>query len=96
VIENDQGSPDDPWHTFLQTSDLSVQSLQDYMVEYYRRAAVQGTAPGPVSPLLPGAGRGQGPVLIHCAAGKDRTGVLAALTHHIAGVGTTTSSTTTC
>jgi protein tyrosine/serine phosphatase len=28
-----------------------------------------------------------GPVLIHCAAGKDRTGVLAALTHHIAGVG---------
>jgi protein tyrosine/serine phosphatase len=27
-----------------------------------------------------------GPVLIHCAAGKDRTGILAALTHHVAGV----------
>ena len=27
-----------------------------------------------------------GPVLIHCAGGKDRTGILAALTHHIAGV----------
>jgi protein tyrosine/serine phosphatase len=26
-------------------------------------------------------------VLIHCAAGKDRTGLLAALTHHVAGVG---------
>jgi protein tyrosine/serine phosphatase len=25
-------------------------------------------------------------VLIHCAAGKDRTGLLAALTHHVAGV----------
>jgi len=25
-------------------------------------------------------------VLIHCAAGKDRTGILAALTHHLAGV----------
>jgi len=25
-------------------------------------------------------------VLIHCAAGKDRTGLLAALTHHLAGV----------
>ncbi len=27
-----------------------------------------------------------GPVLIHCAAGKDRTGLLAALTHHLLGV----------
>ena len=25
-------------------------------------------------------------MLIHCAAGKDRTGLLAALTHHVAGV----------
>ena len=25
-------------------------------------------------------------VLVHCAAGKDRTGILAALTHHVAGV----------
>jgi protein tyrosine/serine phosphatase len=28
----------------------------------------------------------EGPVLIHCAAGKDRTGLLAALTHHLLGV----------
>lgn len=27
-----------------------------------------------------------GPVLIHCASGKDRTGLLAALTHRLAGV----------
>ena len=25
-------------------------------------------------------------MLIHCAAGKDRTGILAALTHHLVGV----------
>lgn len=28
-----------------------------------------------------------GPVLIHCASGKDRTGLLVALTHRLAGVG---------
>ena len=29
---------------------------------------------------------GGGPVLIHCASGKDRTGLLVALTHRLAGV----------
>jgi protein-tyrosine phosphatase len=28
----------------------------------------------------------EGAVLVHCAAGKDRTGMICALTHHIAGV----------
>jgi hypothetical protein len=27
-----------------------------------------------------------GPTLVHCAAGKDRTGIICALTHHLAGV----------
>ena len=31
--------------------------------------------------------RGDGPALVHCAAGKDRTGLLVALTHHLLGVG---------
>ena len=28
----------------------------------------------------------EGPVLVHCAAGKDRTGLAVALAHHVAGV----------
>jgi protein-tyrosine phosphatase len=59
VIDNDLGvTGEDPWHAFLRGSDLSVASIRAYLVEYYRRAAVQGAAPGPVPPLLPGPGRG--------------------------------------
>lgn len=86
VIENDQGSPDDPWHTFLQSSDLSVQSIHDYMVEYYRRLPFKERHIDLFTRYFQALAQGRGPVLIHCAAGKDRTGVLAALTHHIAGV----------
>ena len=28
----------------------------------------------------------EGPTVVHCAAGKDRTGLICALTHHLAGV----------
>lgn len=86
VIENDQGSPDDPWHTFLHSSDLSVGSIQAYMVEYYRRSPFKERHLDLFSRYFQALARGRGPVLIHCAAGKDRTGILAALTHHVAGV----------
>ncbi|WP_421736822.1 tyrosine-protein phosphatase [Caulobacter sp.] len=86
VIENDQGSPDDPWHTFLHSSDLSVQSIHDYMVEYYRRLPFKERHIDLFRRYFLALAEGRGPVLIHCAAGKDRTGVLAALTHHVAGV----------
>ena len=86
LIENDQGSPDDPWHTFLHTSDLSVGAIQDYMLEYYRRLPFKERHQDLFRRYFLALAEAKGPVLIHCAAGKDRTGVLAALTHHIAGV----------
>ena len=86
VIENDMGSLDDPWHTFLHGSDLSAGSIRDYMVEYYRRLPFKERHIDLFTRYFRALADGRGPVLIHCAAGKDRTGVLAALTHHVAGV----------
>ena len=87
VIDNDLGvTGEDPWHTFLRSSDLSVGAIRDYLVEYYRRAPFKARHLDLFRRYFQALGAARGPVLIHCAAGKDRTGLLAALTHHVAGV----------
>jgi protein tyrosine/serine phosphatase len=87
VIDNDLGvTGEDPWHTFLRGSDLSVGAIRDYLVEYYRRAPFKARHLDLFRRYFQALGAARGPVLIHCAAGKDRTGLLAALTHHVAGV----------
>jgi protein tyrosine/serine phosphatase len=87
VIDNDLGvTGEDPWHAFLRSSDLSVESVRGYLVEYYRRAPFKARHLDLFRRYFQAVGAAQGPVLIHCAAGKDRTGLLAALTHHVAGV----------
>jgi protein tyrosine/serine phosphatase len=87
VIDNDLGmTGPDPWHAFLASSDLSEASIQDYMDEYYQRAPFKERHLDLFSRYFKALAEAKGPVLIHCAAGKDRTGILAALTHHVAGV----------
>lgn len=87
LIENDEGEEhDDPWHRFLVSSDLSARAFTDYMVAYYREAPFVSRHVDLYSRYFQRLGRTEGAALIHCAAGKDRTGILAALTHHIAGV----------
>lgn len=87
VIDNELGATGpDPWHEFLKSSDLSEGSIQAYMVEYYQRAPFKERHLDLFSRYFRALAQARGPVLIHCAAGKDRTGILAALTHHVAGV----------
>jgi protein-tyrosine phosphatase len=86
VIDNEMGSVDDPWLEFLKSSDLSEASIHGYMDEYYRRLPFKERHIDLFRRYFLALAQGQGPALIHCAAGKDRTGVLAALTHHVAGV----------
>ena len=87
VIENDIGQDTaDEWATFIAGSDLSVGSFHAYMRDYYRAAPTQRRHIDLYTRYFRALAETEGPVLVHCAAGKDRTGIICALTHHVAGV----------
>lgn len=83
--------PDDhreaPHMAFLRTEDLTPQSGRRFMLEAYRRIPFEAPHLDLFGRYFRALADLEGPVLIHCAAGKDRTGVLAALTHRMIGVG---------
>jgi protein-tyrosine phosphatase len=87
VIDNDIGdTPDDPWLVFVSTSDLSSESFRGHGLGYYREAPFEERHIDLYSRYFRALAETDQAVLIHCAAGKDRTGLLAALTHHLVGV----------
>ncbi|HEY2481058.1 MAG TPA: tyrosine-protein phosphatase [Caulobacteraceae bacterium] len=88
VVENDDGgeAEDDSWVAHVTSSDLTAASFRDYMFRYYREAPFNPRMIDLYARYFEVLARADGPVLIHCAAGKDRTGILAALTHHVTGV----------
>ena len=75
-----------PHVTFLKTADLTPDSGRRFMTETYRRLPFEASHLDLFARYFRTLGEVEGPVLIHCAAGKDRTGMLAALTHHLLGV----------
>lgn len=85
VIANDAEQPNS-WHEHIRTSDLTPASFRSYLVDYYRAAPFEPRHVDLFRRYFQALGETDAAVLIHCAAGKDRTGVLAALTHHVAGV----------
>lgn len=87
VIDNEMGATGpDPWLEFISSAELTEVSVHTYMDEYYRRLPFKERHIDLFRRYFLALAEAKGPALIHCAAGKDRTGVLAALTHHIAGV----------
>lgn len=87
VIENDIGQEHvDEWADFIARSDLTVASFHAYMLDYYRGAPFQRRHIDLYARYFQALAASEGPVLVHCAAGKDRTGILCALTQHLAGV----------
>lgn len=86
IIECELGDQADPPHlAFLRQTDLSPASVRDFYLDYYAKAAFQPQHQELFRRYFEALAVSDGAVLIHCTAGKDRTGLLAALTHHILG-----------
>lgn len=87
VIESthDDGA-EAPHITFLKTADLTIDAGRRFMTDTYRELPFDPAHLDLFSRYFRALGEADGPVLIHCAAGKDRTGLLAALTHRLLGV----------
>ncbi len=87
VIDNDLGDDEeDEWLAHLRQSDLTETSFRAYLLAYYAKAPTDPRHIDLFSRFFHALAASDEAVLIHCAAGKDRTGILAALTHHLAGV----------
>lgn len=88
VFESDLDEAGEAPHiTFLKTADLTPESGRRFMTETYRNLPFAPAHLDLFARYFRVLGESDRPVLIHCAAGKDRTGMLAALTHHLLGVG---------
>lgn len=81
-----EGDAEAPHLKFLREADLTAESAHGFMLDEYRRLPFEPAHLEVFRRYFEALGRAEGPVLIHCAAGKDRTGLLVALTHHLLGV----------
>ena len=87
VIENDILSDHADWAVIMEgLTEITPQWFYDDCMGYYRRAPYEPRHVDLYSRYFRELADGRGPIVVHCAAGKDRTGLICALTHHVAGV----------
>ncbi len=87
VIENndaDEGS--ESWDSFMAGWDMQAESYRKFLLRYYEEAPHLPRIISLFTQYFDVLATAEGAVIVHCAAGKDRTGLAVALTHHIAGV----------
>ncbi len=86
VIENDTISQHADWASVVEASPMTPEWFFEDTLGYHRRSAFEPRHVELFTAYFRALARAKGPILVHCAAGKDRTGLICALTHHIAGV----------
>jgi len=85
VIENDI-APTKDWIDELHVSPLTAEALVADTMRHYRANVYEPRLVDLFRRFLVQVAEAEGPVVVHCAAGKDRTGLACAFLHHIAGV----------
>lgn len=89
VIENSidgfSSCADDPYVRLLLEYDGSTTALHTFMIHFYRSTPFERRYVDLFSRYIRAVATTQRPVLMHCGAGKDRTGILAALTLELLG-----------
>jgi protein tyrosine/serine phosphatase len=87
IIDNDLGDQSESPHiAFLRQPDLSDASIHAYLINYYTSAPLELRYANLFSRYFRALATLEGAAWVHCVAGKDRTGILVALTHDLLGV----------
>ncbi|MEM9573228.1 MAG: tyrosine-protein phosphatase [Pseudomonadota bacterium] len=87
LVTNDQGRETEaPHQRFLQRVEASAEKADNWMNEYYELAPFKAHHQALFRDWFQGLAETGNAALVNCAAGKDRTGIICALTHHILGV----------
>lgn len=86
VISNDIANEEtEAWISFVARIQPNKSEMHDYMLNYYRSAPFEPRHVDLFSRYFDALSRVNGPLIVHCSAGKDRTGILVALTQAVAG-----------
>lgn len=81
-----EGEAEAPHIKFMREADITPKSAHAFMLEEYQRLPFDPAHIQLFSAAFQALAETGGPILIHCAAGKDRTGLLVALIHRALGV----------
>ena len=86
VVENDILSDHGDWADAMKGAQVDAAWFFEDAMAYYRRAPHEPRHIDLFSRYFQTLAEATGPIVVHCAAGKDRTGLICALTHHVLGV----------
>ncbi|MCI3134221.1 tyrosine-protein phosphatase [Phenylobacterium aquaticum] len=87
VIENDIEDVHGDWATQMASvPDIDANWFYEDSIGFYRKGPFEARHVDLFSRYFQALAETDGAVVVHCAAGKDRTGMICAFTHHIAGV----------